>query len=210
MSSELVAALVGAGVGGILAILGGIAQVFIQDWIKERGKTTCDVVAWSFVFRTRFSRRSDSFDMGPEDMHWKLAREQAIGPFPEDSFHTVELVDAHCSFTANFFNTKGTNVALLEYSVQFLKGNQKVLTKMPFAQIPGIGELSPSQAVALPAETATGISMAVQLEKQEAEKVLSEADRAEFTGRLSTRQVIRVELEHVAQGSAEAQEGAAS
>jgi len=40
MSSELVAALGGAITGGIIALFGGIAQVFIQGWISNRGRIT--------------------------------------------------------------------------------------------------------------------------------------------------------------------------
>jgi hypothetical protein len=53
MGIELVAALVGAVAGAILALFGGIVQVFMQGWISERGKITCDVAAWSFCFRLR-------------------------------------------------------------------------------------------------------------------------------------------------------------
>ena len=44
MSPELLAALGGAVAGGIIALFGGIVQVFIQNWISERGTVTCDVV----------------------------------------------------------------------------------------------------------------------------------------------------------------------
>jgi hypothetical protein len=48
MSSELVATLVGAIAGGLIALFGGIAQVFIQGWIGDRGQITYDVVAREF------------------------------------------------------------------------------------------------------------------------------------------------------------------
>jgi hypothetical protein len=57
MSSELVAALVGAIAGGIIALFGGIAQVFIQGWISDRGRITCDLGASELSFTlTRYRR----------------------------------------------------------------------------------------------------------------------------------------------------------
>src|SRR5215204_6026309 len=66
MSSQVMAALVGAGVGGIVALFGSIAQVFMQGWISDRGKITCNVAAWTlrFAYDVYALNRSD-----PKDEH---------------------------------------------------------------------------------------------------------------------------------------------
>jgi hypothetical protein len=185
MSPELVAALVGAVVGGIIAVLGGIAQVYMQGWISGRGEITCDVPAKRLAF---------TFATGSEDkkFSWKAAREFFDENPPSTGWGIASFDYA---FTANFLNTKGTNAAALEYSVRFLKGKRTVATSVPIANI-GDMRLFAKQAVALPAENATGVYIIGGFYGGKvAKKALIEADRLEFTVRLSTDKIIGVELD---------------
>jgi hypothetical protein len=220
MSPELWAALLGAVAGGILALLGGIAQVFIQGWISERGKITCDVVMWTLIFE--YTLRGDPPNKTELDdpssaggVFWAEARTYRAEPSAADSRKIVErfapyLYDiyghsrsyhAHLDsgrfhFTANFLNTKGTNAAVLEYSIQFLKDEQTLVTKLPSVDGQSIG-----QAMALPAENVAGFAMSGRLDKEESEKIVNEVDSAVLTAHLSTGRDIRVELERLSHTS---------
>jgi hypothetical protein len=195
MSSELVVALVGAVVGGIIALLGGIVQVFLHGWMSERGTITCAAVWWEL----NFDRRS-----------WKEAKKTYTETYTgersidglEHGFHSSRGL---YSFTVNFFNKKGTNAAVLEYAVEFLRGKQTVV-----ANLPTPGGMSAGQAVPLPAETVTGILMQGSFSSEEIAKILGEADRVEFTARLSSGPPIRVELEHLSQDGKGADKGDAT
>jgi hypothetical protein len=188
MSPELVAALVGAVVGGIIAVLGGIAQVFIQGWISERGDITCDATAKELAFSVR---QADTYKFIYSLKDAKaFFNENAASADWEKSYFTY-------AFTANFLNTKGTNTAAMEYSVRFLKGKRIVATSVPNAKIGDI-ELATEQALALPAENATGFLMKGNFyDANAAKKALIEADRLEFTVRLSTDKIIGVELDRL-------------
>jgi hypothetical protein len=225
MSPELVAALVGALAGGLIALFGGIAQAFIQGWISERGKITCDAVAWRFVFEYYLQAPrpniTEPLFEGTAKIPWEVARTYTAEPSPVDAqqlaMESFERYDdsktyfayansASFDFTVNFLNTKGTNTAVLEYSVQFLRGRQAVITMTPaVSSLSSIGE-----AINLPAETVTGVSMFDHFNRQQSEKVLREADRAEFTARLSSGPPIRLELEHLSQDLKGAQKGDAT
>jgi len=198
MSPELVAALGGAVAGGIIAVLGGIAQVFMQGWISERGEITCDAAAKELTFT--FEPQTQDYSYNYKSFSsWKHARE-----FFNDNAASAgwELRGIGYTFTANFLNTKGTNAAALEYSVRFWKGKRTVATSVPKASTtePTADkeptDLLPEQAVALPAENATGIYMrGILSDANAAKKALIEADKIEFTVRLSTDKIIGVELD---------------
>ena len=118
---------------------------------------------------------------------------------------------ADYDFTVNLLNTKGTNAALVEYSVQFLKAKRTVLTTLPRPKTTIAIELGGAgEAVGVPGNDVTGISMYHQLEKDAAQKVLAEADSVEFTARLSTGSPIKLELARLAQGPKGAQKGEAT
>src|SRR5215211_7541225 len=151
MSPELVAALVGAVAGGILAVLGGLAQVFIQGWISERGEITCDVAAKLLTFRFRDPTQ-------PGNRSFYSLKDARAFSNEKAASAGWQIAEIRYAFTANFLNTKGTNAAALEYSVRFLKGKRTVATSDPTAASSD-GALLAGQAVALPAENATGIEM---------------------------------------------------
>jgi hypothetical protein len=224
MSNELVAALVGAVAGGILTLFGAIAQAFIQGWIRERGKITYDVVDWylHFNFQGSDPHSRPRIFVG-QNLLWEEARAYAAEPDSIDSIaqsidSLAELRSAaeksgveykirgvgirgDYSFTVNFLNTKGINAALLEYSVQFLRGNQTIATSRAFVvKIGTEGGVYPGQAVSLPAEAVTGLHMRGGIDTtEESKKVLREADSVVFTARLSSGPPIKVELERPSQ-----------
>jgi hypothetical protein len=86
-----------------------------------------------------------------------------------------------------------------------LKGRRTVATSVPrvSTRVPSFDteknegiDLLPEQAVALPAENARGVSMRGPLyDENAAKKALIEADKIEFTVRLSTDKIIGVELD---------------
>jgi hypothetical protein len=219
MSSELVAALVGAIAGGIIALFGGIAQVFIQGWISDRGQITYDIVAWEELTFRYYVRTGSGPYFDPVSEPWEEARAYYLSRSPADLpsddeiaryFHDQRELyvsfSASISFTVNFLNTKGTNAALLEYSIQFLKGNQTVMKFTPSVRT-GSGFLLQGQAVSLAAEDVTAIHMESRLSTEAVEKVMREADSLQFTGRLSTGQDIKVELDRLSQNSKRTQKG---
>jgi hypothetical protein len=191
MSRELVAVLVGAIAGGIIALFGSIAQVFIQGWIRDRGRITYDLAGPELSFTIGDGSKAT----------WEKARAYylSISPAKRQTPHYWGNPVGEISFTANFLNTKGTNAALLEYSILFLKGNQTVLTMLPNASvasaIAGAQHLGQGQAANLAAGDVTAILMQGKFDSvKEAEEVLVEPDSVQFTARLSTGQDIRVEL----------------
>jgi hypothetical protein len=208
MSPELVAALVGAVAGGIIAVLGAIAQVFIQGWNSERGEITCDAAAkeLTFLFVRKQPEYRDERDRKVTQYKFYSFKDARVFFNENAASAGWELGGIRYAFTANFLNTKGTNAAALEYSVRFLKGKRTVATSLPTVSTsvpiaeeanPGIN-LLPEQAVALPAENATGIFMSGDFSDDDAnaaEKALIEADKIEFTVRLSTDKIIGVELD---------------
>jgi hypothetical protein len=117
--------------GGMIALLGSIAQVFVQGWMSGRGTITCDVTAWQM----------NGYARGPEYEvtrveNWEEMRALIAGPKPNEN----TTLSGEYSFTANFLNTKGTNAAVLEYSVEFLKGKRPVTIRVPDVTISGQGD----------------------------------------------------------------------
>jgi hypothetical protein len=215
MSSELVAALVGAIAGGIIALFGGIAQVFIQGWISNRGKITYDLAPPQLLFSISafgvdleggLSIVEGAVDRGT----WEEARTYYLSVSSSSAERKEPArwrhLRAEIYFTVNFLNTKGTNAALLEYSIQFLKGNQTVLTLQPRARL-GPQELYEGQGASLAANDVTAMSMDYGLSEQETEEVLKEADSVQFTARLSTGRDIKVELVRLSQDPKRIQKG---
>ena len=104
------------------------------------------------------------------------------------------------TFTVNFLNTKGTNAALLEYSIQFLKGDQTVMTGLPTQAIvtsalAGEHRLGEGEAASLAADDVTAIWMEYYLgSMKDLEEFLMEVDSVQFAARLWTGQDIKVEL----------------
>jgi hypothetical protein len=221
-----VAALVGAVTGGIVALLGSIAQVVTQGWMTERGEITCNVAAWGLVFSYAvgaFNRSDPNEDPGYHTLSGfplEVARTYKAEPSSEVSLALAKVDGGwHSSyfegspsfrshvqsgdfdFALNFLNTKGTNAAVLEYSVQFLKGKQTLITKLP----EGCGEgraIYRGQAMALPAENVAAFLMRGSLDEEESAKILlGEVDSVVFTARLSTGRNITVELARLSQDS---------
>jgi hypothetical protein len=187
---ELVAVLVGAVAGGIIALLGSIAQAFVQGWMSDRGTITCNVTAWQMngsVIGPEYEIPSGTEGLGPWHPRFKDWEElRALIAGPKSNENTT--LTGEYSFTANFLNTKGTNAAVLEYSVEFLKSKRPVTRR-----VPRVSGLSQGQAIPLQQENVTGISLSGLLDEIDWE-VLIEADRVEFTARLSTGKTIRLEV----------------
>ena len=207
MSDELVAAIVGAIVGGVIAIAGGVAQVFLQNWTRERGRVTCDCSNFRFIYtviaRSRVQERpseqefSDWFTPvaasgSSSSGVWEL-RHAWLWPHVEgdswDGSRRIRINSVRYHAVVSLYSHKDIEVGLMRLSVAFSRGKKPLVQQLPFTW--GAGARGQAfEAIVLPPKDVITLTLRGDLEKEEARQ-LPHCDRVELIGHLASGEQVR-------------------